>query len=145
MGGGLGSSAAVVGSVPMDESGDLRPLRLAALQLANDVRSGRAELKRQIAAGAVRVSDVLVDPPPVAAGIPIAALLVSQRGWGRIKSRRFLSSNDVSETRKLGELSQRQRELLATELRGMDPLAARLRERSAARPLSTAPPPPGAP
>ena len=44
---------------------------------------------------------------------------------------RFLSSNDVSETRKLGERSQ-QRELLAAELRGMDPLAARLRERAAA-------------
>src|SRR5437016_12073731 len=41
---------------------------------------------------------------------------------------RFLSSNDVSETRKLGERNQ-QRELLAAELRGMDPLAARLRER----------------
>jgi hypothetical protein len=129
----------------MDESGNLRPLRLAALQLANDARSGRAELKRQIASGAVRVSDVLVDPPPVAAGISVAALLVSQRGWGRIKSRRFLSSNDVGETRKLGELSQRQRELLAAELRSLDPFASRLRERSAARPLPTAPPPPGAP
>jgi hypothetical protein len=103
----------------MDESGNLRPLRLAALRLANDARSRRAELKRQIAVGAVRVADVLVDPPPVATGIPVAALLISQRGWGRVKSRRFLSSNDVSETRKVGELSQRQRELLATELRAL--------------------------
>jgi hypothetical protein len=129
----------------MDESGNLRPLRLAALQLANDARSGRAELKRQIAAGSIRVADVLVDPPPEAAGISVAALLLSQRGWGRIKSRRFLSSNDVSETRKVGELSQRQREVLAAELRALDPLAARLRERSAAQPLPTAPPPPWAP
>lgn len=86
----------------MDESGSLRPLRLAALQLANDARSGRAELKREIAAGTVRVYDVLVDPPPGATGISLAALLLSQRGWGRIKTRRFLASNDVSETRKLG-------------------------------------------
>jgi hypothetical protein len=129
----------------MDESGNLRPLRLAALQLANDARSGRAELKRQIAAGTIQVADVLGDPPPDAAGISVAALLLSQRGWGRIKSRRFLSSNDVSETRKVGELSQRQREVLAAELRALDPLAARLRERSAAHPLPTAPPPPGAP
>jgi hypothetical protein len=84
----------------MDESGSLRPLRLAALQLANDARSGRAELKRQIAAGSIRVADVL---------------------------------------------SQRQREVLAAELRALDPLAARLRERSAARPLTTVPPPPAAP
>ena len=131
----------------MDESGNLRPLRLAALQLANDARSGRAELKRQIAAGTVRVCDVLVDPPPGATGISLAALLLSQRGWGRIKTRRFLASNDVSETRKLGELSQRRREMLAAELRGLDPLAARLRERTAAgspaagRPNGMPPPP----
>jgi hypothetical protein len=129
----------------MEEQGNLRPLRLAALQLANDARSRRAELKRQIATGAIRVSDVLVDPPPIAAGISVAALLVSQRGWGRIKSRRFLSSNDLSETRKVGELSQRQRELLAAELRALDPFAARMRERVGAQPVPTAPPPPGAP
>lgn len=131
----------------MDESGNLRPLRLAALQLANDARSGRAELKRQIAAGAVRVSDVLVDPPPGATGISVAALLLSQRGWGRVKTRRFLSSNDVTETRKLGELSQRQRELLAAELRALDPIATRLRQRTAAgtpaaEPPAAMPPPP---
>src|SRR5262249_42301511 len=116
----------------------------AALQVANDVRSARAQLKRDIAAGVLSVADVLVDPPPVAAGISLSALLVSQRGWGRIKSRRFLSSNDVSETRKLGELSQRQRELLAADLHARDPLRVRLRERSAARKVPMAPPPPGA-
>jgi len=124
----------------MDESGNLRPLRLAALQLANDARSGRAELKRQIAAGAVRVADVLVDPPRGANGISLAALLLSQRGWGRTKTRRFLSANDVSETRRLGELSQRQREMLAAELRAHDPLATRLRERSAAGSPAAGPP-----
>jgi hypothetical protein len=125
----------------LDESGNLRPLRLAALQLANDARSGRAELKRQIAAGVVRVADVLVDPPPSACGISLAALLLSQRGWGHTKTTRFLSSNDVSETRKLGELSQRQRELLATELRAHDPLATQLRERTAAGSPAAGPPP----
>jgi len=129
----------------MDESGNLTPLRLAALQVANDVRSGRAELKRQIAAGMVVVADVLVDPPPVAAGITVIALLASQRGWGRIKSSRFLSSNDVSETRKLSELSLRQREVLAAQLRALDPLAVRRCTRSSARSIPTAPPPPGAP
>ena len=99
----------------------------------------RADLKRQIATGAVRVGDVLVDPPPVAAGIPVAALLVSQRGWGRVKSRRFLLSNDVGESRKLGELGQRQRELLAAELRALDPLAVQLAERAAAQPAPQAP------
>ncbi|MGZ4230809.1 MAG: hypothetical protein ACXVVQ_05215 [Solirubrobacteraceae bacterium] len=134
-----------MGSVPVDESGNLRPLRLAALELANDARNGRAELKRQIAAGVVSVADVLIDPPPVAAGSSVSALLVSQRGWGRIKSRRFLSSNDVSETRKLGELSQRQRELLAADLRSLDSLSARPRERAASQPVPAAPLPPGAP
>ena len=129
----------------MDESGNLTPLRLAALQLANDVRTGRAELKRQIAAGVVLVADVLVDPPPAAAGITVISLLASQRGWGHIKSSRFLSSNDVSETRKLSELSLRQREPLAVQLRALDPPAVRPRARSSARSIPTAPPPPGAP
>jgi hypothetical protein len=127
----------------MDESGNVLPLRLAALQVANNVRSARAQLKRDVAAGVLSVADVLVDPPPVAAGISLSSLLVSQRGWGRIKCRRFLSSNDVSETRKLGELSQRQRELLAADLHARDPLAVRLRERSAAREVPMAAPPPG--
>lgn len=103
----------------MDESGNLVPLRLAALQLANDVRRARSELKRQIADGVVLLPDVLLAPPPVATGIPLETLLGCQRGWGLVKSQRFLSANHVNEARTLGELSERQRELLAERLRSL--------------------------
>ena len=132
----------------MDESGNSRPLRLAALQLANDARSGRAELKRQIAAGAVRVADVLVDPPPGASGISVAALLLSQRGWGRVKTRRFLSSNDVtrdapgwaSSVSASGRSWLRNCERTIRSRRGC--ASAPLLDRLAAEPPTSMPPPP---
>jgi hypothetical protein len=46
----------------------------------------------------------------------ISELLASQRGWGRIRARKFLTPLLVGESKQLGTLTERQRRLVAREL-----------------------------
>ena len=46
----------------------------------------------------------------------IAELLTSQRRWGRTRARKFLLPLSLSENKRLGTLTSRQRRMLATEL-----------------------------
>ena len=50
----------------------------------------------------------------------MAELLASQRNWGGARSRKFLSRNGISEAKRVGELTERQRRLLADQLRRSD-------------------------
>ena len=52
------------------ESLDHKKQQLAALQLANEARRARAQLKRQIADGTVSAAEILLDPPDVAGTSP---------------------------------------------------------------------------
>ena len=47
----------------------------------------------------------------------VGELLRSQRRWGRTRARKFLSSLALNENRRLGRLTDRQRNMLAAELR----------------------------
>ena len=40
--------------------------RLEAWRRANEIRSGRAQLKKNLATGSVRISDILATPPECA-------------------------------------------------------------------------------
>src|SRR5215469_11060709 len=93
------------------------PQRLRALERANEVRLARACLKRRIALGEVAASDVLLAPPPEANSWPIGELLMSQRRWGSSRCRKFLSRNQIVETKPIGKLTDRQRRMLAGSLR----------------------------
>jgi hypothetical protein len=90
--------------------------RLAALRLANSVRQARAELKRQVASGAVLVVDILLDPPPAVERCTVGELLMTQRHWGPNKCRKLLASIKISETKQIAALTERQRELVATQV-----------------------------
>jgi hypothetical protein len=90
--------------------------RLRALELANDVRRARASLKRQIAAGTISAASCLLDPPKAAQGCAVAEILLSQRGWGRVKCAKFLVQNEIAERKTVGDLTDRQRDRLAGEL-----------------------------
>ncbi len=94
------------------------PQHLRALQLANQVRLARAELKRQVADGEVTVAEIVLDCPREAESMTIADLLQSQHRWGRTRCRRFLSAIQMSETKTLGSMTDRQRQCLATRLHG---------------------------
>jgi hypothetical protein len=92
------------------------PQRLRALERANAVRLARAELKRRIAEGEASAAEVILEPPNEALSWAIGELLMSQRRWGATKCRKFLSRFQISETKPLGALTDRQRRLIAAAL-----------------------------
>lgn len=101
------------------------PQHMQALEHANRVRLARAELKREIARGDVAAADVIRDCPWETESMTLAELLTSQRRWGRTRARKFLLALAMSENKRLGTLTDRQRLLLANEL------AAKISDRTA--------------
>jgi hypothetical protein len=94
----------------------LIPQPIHALELANRVRSYRADLKRRIATGEVEAADVVLLCPREAAGMTIADLLLAQRSWGRVRCRRFLAPLALREDKTVGSMTERQRRSVAVVL-----------------------------
>jgi hypothetical protein len=92
------------------------PQHMQALAHANRVRLARAALKRSIAHGERSAAEVIRDCPWESESMTLAELLTSQRRWGRTRARKFLVSLAVSENKRLGTLTERQRELVSNEL-----------------------------
>jgi hypothetical protein len=92
------------------------PQRLRALERANEIRLERAGLKRRIAAGEVSAAEVILNPPQSAETWSVGDLLISQRRWGTTRCRRFLARNNITETKHIGTLTERQKNLLARSL-----------------------------
>src|SRR5579864_469304 len=93
-----------------------QPQRLRALERANETRLARAELKRRIGEGDISAAEIILDPPCAAVSWEIGELLMSQRRWGSSRCRKFLVRNQISETKPVGALTDRQRRLLADQL-----------------------------
>jgi hypothetical protein len=92
------------------------PQRFQALERANRIRLARADLKHRIARGEISAARVILDCPEEADSWPIGELLACQRRWGTSTMRKFLSRNRIAETKPVGALTERQRELLASLL-----------------------------
>lgn len=101
------------------------PQYMRALERANAVRLARAELKRRIATGRLAVAEVILDPPEEALSMTIADLLMSQRRWGYQRCRKFLQELQISETREIDKMTERQRRAVA-QLLGHRPEPVRL-------------------
>src|SRR3954453_6956770 len=108
------------------------PQHLRALEHANRVRLARAELKRRIAAGDMRVPDVVVESPWEAQSMELSELLMSQKRWGRERCRRLLLALGIPENKQIGTLTERQRAELAAMLAAAP---AERRAQAAAQPL----------
>jgi hypothetical protein len=89
---------------------------MQALAHANRVRLARASLKRTIARGETDAAEVIRECPWETESMTLAELLTSQRRWGRTRARKFLLALALSENKRLGTLTQRQRTLVSTEL-----------------------------
>jgi hypothetical protein len=89
---------------------------MQALARANKVRLARAALKRDVCAGRRQVAEVVIDSPWEADSMSLSELLCSQRRWGRARSRKLLSSIALSEGKRVGTLTDRQRRLLVGAL-----------------------------
>jgi len=89
---------------------------MQALARANQVRLARAALKRDIGAGRRPITEVIMDTPWEAESMSLSELLCSQRRWGRARTRKLLSSTAISEAKKVGTLTERQRRILVAAL-----------------------------
>lgn len=92
------------------------PQHMQALAHANRVRLARASLKRSVLAGQLDVGQVIRKCPWEVETMTVGELLRSQRRWGRTRVRKFLTSLALNENRELGRLTERQRNVLASEL-----------------------------
>jgi hypothetical protein len=86
-----------------------------ALEVANRVRTDGAQALREIKAGALTVGEALDDPR--AQGIQVGRLLTAQRAWGPTKANKLLNRHGIWPTRRVRDLTKRQRRVLreATE------------------------------
>lgn len=92
----------------------VEPQHMQALKLANASRLDRARLKRGMRAGAVCLSDVLVEP--CVARMTVYDLLICQRRYGRQRVLAVLKQaggvKPIGEQRLVGSLTERERRAL---------------------------------
>lgn len=90
--------------------------RMIALARADNIRVARARLKRELRAGSIRPSDVLLDAPTFTNTMLVAALLAAPYGQGRTRALRHLVACQIGEGRTVAALSERQRAALIERL-----------------------------
>jgi hypothetical protein len=90
--------------------------RRHALARANRVRQARADLKRRIADGDVSAAEVILFYQWEVESMPVGDVLTSQRHWGDMRCRRFLTPMGVREDKTIGSMTERQRRALAAGL-----------------------------
>jgi len=108
--------AATIAPAPTTAPAAQAPQHMRALARANRVRLARAELKRSIGRGDVDVVEVIRDCPWETESMTLAELLTSQRRWGRTRARKLLGALALSENKRIGTLTPRQRTLLMSAL-----------------------------
>lgn len=89
---------------------------MEALARANKVRLARAALKRDISAGRRSITEVIMESPWEVESMNLGELLCAQRRWGRARSRKLLSSTALSEGKRVGTMTERQRRILVAAL-----------------------------
>jgi hypothetical protein len=91
--------------------------RMDALRRANEIRTRRAGLKRDLKAGRVKIEKLLLDPPDYLQTAKVFDLLLAVPKYGRVKVNRILMNCRVSPSKTIGGLSERQRNELVASLR----------------------------
>jgi hypothetical protein len=90
---------------------------MRALRKANDIRTSRAQLKRDLKAGKARIETLLLDPPDYVLSAKAIDMLLAVPKYGRVKANRILSQCRISPSKTIGGLSERQRAELVGHLR----------------------------
>jgi hypothetical protein len=88
-----------------------------ALQRANDVRTRRAQLKRDLKAGRTQIHGLLLSPPEYLQTAKVFDLLLAVPKYGRVKVNRILTQCRISPSKTIGGLSERQRNELVSHFR----------------------------
>jgi hypothetical protein len=90
--------------------------RMEALARANDVRSRRAQLKRDLKAGRQPIHELLLRPPEYLETAKVFDLLLAVPKYGRVKVNKILSHCRIAPSKTIGGLSERQRSELISLL-----------------------------
>ncbi len=91
--------------------------RMDALQRANQIRTRRAQLKRDLKAGRVSIHDLLRNPPDYLETAKVFDMLLAVPKYGRVKVNKILVTCRISPSKTIGGLSERQRNELVSLLR----------------------------
>jgi hypothetical protein len=83
--------------------------RMDALRRANEIRVRRAQLKKDLKEGRVRVDQILGSPPDYVETAKVFDILMAVPKFGRVKAARFLNQCRISQSKTVGGLSERQR------------------------------------
>ena len=93
-----------------------RAQRMDALNRANEIRTRRARLKRDLKAGRVKIHGLLLSPPEYLQTAKVFDLLLAVPKYGRVKVNRILTHCRISPSKTIGGLSERQRTELVSYL-----------------------------
>ena len=91
--------------------------RMDALQRANEIRTRRAQLKRDLKAGRVSIHTLLTSPPEYVETAKVFDMLLAVPKYGRVKVNKILGQCRISPSKTIGGLSERQRTELVSMLR----------------------------
>lgn len=91
--------------------------RMEALQRANEIRTRRAQLKRDLRAGRANVHRLLLEPPDWVETAKVFDMLLAVPKYGRVKVNKILQQCRISPSKTIGGLSERQRTELVSLLR----------------------------
>jgi hypothetical protein len=94
-----------------------REQRMKALRRANQIRSARAKLKRDLKAGKMHVEKLLLDPPDYVLSAKAFDMILAVPKYGRVKANKILTQCRISPSKTIGGLSERQRAELVHMLR----------------------------
>ena len=91
--------------------------RMDALQRANEIRTRRAQLKRDLKGGRVSIHELLLNPPDYLETAKVFDMLLAVPKYGRVKVNKILVTCRISPSKTIGGLSERQRNELVGMLR----------------------------
>ncbi len=97
------------GSPGAGAPGRSREQRLRALQQANEVRTARAKLKKQLASGKIELVQILADPPACVRTARVRDVLLVVPKIGSVRAGRILAQCGIAHSKTLGGLTDRQR------------------------------------
>ena len=90
---------------------------MRALERANEIRTRRAQLKRDLKAGKTKIEQLLLDPPEWVMSAKAFDMILAVPKFGRVKANKILSHCRISPSKTIGGLSERQRGELVSMLR----------------------------
>jgi hypothetical protein len=106
-------------TVPKQTAAPERSLlqRMDALQRANEIRTRRAQLKKDLKGGRVSIHTLLREPPDFVETAKVFDMLLAVPKYGRVKANKVLQQCRISPSKTIGGLSERQRSELVSMLR----------------------------